>query len=130
MGNEEKRKPYEFSSQTKDEVYDRQNGRCAITGRRDNLECHHILPIAISLGFWKNIDPDILKDPENAVYLNSDTHHRLHEQMRDWPKDFFRLYITGLFSYLRDYVQENKLTKKHKVEDYKNTLRPDERRRV
>lgn len=107
MNHRERRLPYEFTQETKDLVFDRQGGRCAITGRTYDLECHHILPIAIALGFWKNIDPDILKSPENAVYLNAAVHEKLHDQMKRWDKDFFRLYIVTMFSHLRDYVSED-----------------------
>lgn len=104
------RAPYNFTPETKSQVYDEQDGQCIVSGREYELECHHMLFVAAARGFWPNIDPEILKQRENAVYLNREVHEKLHEQVHKWPKEFFRLYMVGLYSYLRDYYEENKET--------------------
>lgn len=97
------RAPYEFSPGVRNQVLREQKRRCAVTGeKRHYLEIHHMLPIAVATGFWPNINPDILKQRENAVALTPQAHTQLHNEMNQWPKEFFRSFVVGLFSYLRD----------------------------
>lgn len=99
------RTPYRFSLETKNQVLIEQQQKCAITGREDNLQCHHILPIAVALGFWPNIDPEILKHRDNAVYVNREVHELIHEQMHEWPREFFKAVVIGMYSHLREISQ-------------------------
>lgn len=57
-----------INKKTYNKVLERDNYRCAITGRRDNLECHHVL--FRSLGG--------MGVEYNLVMLNRDIHHTLH----------------------------------------------------
>jgi len=101
------RKAYEFSHHTKHTVRKEQHGKCAITGKkRKYLETHHLLPIAIATGFWPNIDPEILKQRENAVAVCPEVHKQIHKDLHEWPKEFFKAYIIGLYCYLRDELNE------------------------
>lgn len=104
------RAPYEFSPLIKNEVRRDQRYRCAITGRKSqHLEVHHILPIGVALGFWPRINPQILNQRENAVGLSPEIHKQLHDEMHEWPKEFFKLYVIGVYSYLRDELEKEQV---------------------
>ena len=94
--------PFEFTHATKDQVLKEQDNKCAVTGRTDHLQVHHMLGVGIALGFWPNINPEIIKQRENAVAITADIHSQIEAEIHSWPKEFFRLYTIGLYSYLRD----------------------------
>ena len=100
------RVPFEFTNEVRNQVLEEQNNRCAVTGRKDHLQCHHLLPISIALGFWPNINPEIIKQRENAIYLNEDIHNQIHEEMKRWPPEFFKLVVIGMYKHLRDNYQD------------------------
>jgi hypothetical protein len=59
------------------EVLERDGNQCAISGRIDNLQVHHILPKA------EGFSPEKAFDPANGITLNFDVHQRVHELIRE-----------------------------------------------
>lgn len=59
----------------KNEVLEKFNYRCAITGRKTDLECHHIKPKA------ENESPELVFDPNNGIVLCKDIHIEIHQMM-------------------------------------------------
>jgi len=101
------RYPHNFPLETKLTVRQQQENRCAVTGEKTKLQIHHILPIALAVGFWPNIDPEILKQIENAVGLSEEIHQQLHREMYKWPDEFLRLFVVGVYKHMRDTYRES-----------------------
>jgi hypothetical protein len=53
-------------------VLERDNNRCVISGRTDNLQAHHIMHKA------EGMNPELAFDVQNGMTLNEDVHRRLH----------------------------------------------------
>jgi hypothetical protein len=47
--------------------------QCEISGRIDNLDCHHLV--------MKSEDPSKVFDPNNSMVLNKEIHNELHQMM-------------------------------------------------
>jgi hypothetical protein len=122
----EVRQPYEFSIAQKRDIRKSQKNKCAITGEKTLLEIHHLLPICLAHGFFPTVNPAIFKQEENMIGLSHDVHEELHLQMREWPPEFTRLFVIGLYSYLRDIYNE----KQAKIERDKALLGSGGRRRI
>lgn len=60
----------------REEVLRRDNYRCMITGRKDSLQVHHILP--------KNekANPELVFSPSNGITLCKDIHEEIHKEIR------------------------------------------------
>ena len=58
-------------------VLERDNHTCVISGRTDNLEAHHILMKA------ESESPDKVFDIDNGITLNKEVHQRMHELIRE-----------------------------------------------
>jgi len=59
----------------KEQVLQRGGYKCAISGRTDNLECHHIKP--------KATNHEFTFDPDNGMVLNEDVHIEMHKLIRE-----------------------------------------------
>lgn len=64
------RRHREFSKQTKRDIRNEQDGRCAICGSKAHLQIHHIKPISHGGG----------KDKENAVGVCAYCHKKLDNE--------------------------------------------------
>ena len=122
MESEGYRKKYEFSSHTKKQVRKEQKNRCAVTGKKEYVEIHHLLGVALAHGWFPTVNPSIFSQRENAVAVNPEDHKLIHEQIRGWDKEFLKLYVIGLYKYLRDIHKEK--------EKRADLLRPDKMRRI
>jgi hypothetical protein len=61
-------------------VLEKFNYRCDITGRKTNLECHHIKPKA------ENESPELAFDVNNGIVLCKEIHTEIHQMMdKDIP---------------------------------------------
>lgn len=58
-------------------VLERDGHMCAISGRTDDLQVHHVLPKA------ENISPDKALDVNNGLTLNREVHERVHSLIRE-----------------------------------------------
>ena len=98
----ESRAGYNFSPDLKAKVRREQKNRCKLTGKREYLEIHHMLGIALARGYFPTADPQIFTQRENAVGLTVEIHKQLHEEMLRWPPEFTKVFVIGMYKYLRD----------------------------
>jgi hypothetical protein len=61
----------------REQVLDRDERKCRISGKTDNLEVHHILPKAE--GYF----PEKALSVDNGITLNTDVHDEIHELIRE-----------------------------------------------
>ena len=54
----------------------RDNYKCVISGRTDDLRVHHILPK------MEGVNPEKALDPDNGITLNREVHEKIHEIIR------------------------------------------------
>jgi hypothetical protein len=57
-------------------VLERDNYRCIISGRTDNLQAHHVLPKA------EGMSPEKAFDVSNGITLNVEVHQRIHSLIK------------------------------------------------
>ncbi|MDD4410832.1 MAG: HNH endonuclease [Candidatus Shapirobacteria bacterium] len=92
---------YGFSTETKDKIYEAQNGRCNLCdiedSRNNRLECHHKVKIE-----WarQNLEPlpevkQKIKSPENGEYLCPRCHKKEHEEETDEKYKLLAIYLIG-----------------------------------
>lgn len=106
---------YEFNNATKRQVKKEQKNRCAITGKKGYTEVHHLLGCALAGGFFPTVEPAIFKQIENAVALDPEIHKQLHDEQREWPPEFTRLFVIGVYKYLRDIHREKMSEEKQEL---------------
>lgn len=58
-------------------VLEKDGYKCAISGRTDKLEAHHILPKA------EDLYSELSLDPNNGITVNKEVHTRIHEIIRE-----------------------------------------------
>ena len=56
---------------------------CAACGKTEDLEVHHIIPVAEALRLGK---PELELDPENLITLCSDPCHLVHGHLMSWVR--------------------------------------------
>lgn len=108
--SKERRRGYGFSEETKDKIYQAQNGRCNLCDLEDNrynpLECHHKVKIE-----WarQNLEPlpeikDLIKSVDNGEYLCPRCHKKEHEEETDEKYKLLATYLIGndYFLYLKE----------------------------
>jgi len=66
-----------FYKQWREEVLDRDDHRCIISGRTDNLEAHHILPKQ------ESFHPEEAFNVDNGITLNKEVHQEIHKMIRE-----------------------------------------------
>lgn len=71
-----------FSRKVKDRVWQRQDGRCFVTGEPlNNPELHHWMALSIWRKYFPWIPQSLIESDINAIYLNRDVHRQLHNQI-------------------------------------------------
>ncbi len=61
--------------QWKEQVMARDGFKCAISGRTDNLDCHHI--------YLKSENPERAFDIDNGITVNEDVHREIHKLIHE-----------------------------------------------
>jgi hypothetical protein len=122
----EHRQGYEFSKEIKKQIRRDQKQSCAVTGKRGYTEVHHLLGIALAKAYFPTVNPAIFHQKENGIALDPQVHKQLHEEMLLWPPEFTKLFVIGMYKYLRDLYHE----KQQQVETNKTALGATKQRRI
>jgi hypothetical protein len=66
-----------FYKDWREQVLERDEHKCIISGREDNLEAHHVLPKA------EDYHPEEAFNVDNGITLNKEVHQKIHDMIRD-----------------------------------------------
>lgn len=78
------------------------NNECAITGSKENLELHHILPIFWAVLYLPNHDKELIRSVHNALPLETKVHDKVHAQLEMLPEWAKINFVIGMYSYLEE----------------------------